>query len=862
MSRKLDVNLGAGQYATAPSLLPTLTRFASPGLLLFAAQQAESLSINRFAAVPAVGRATAAVIARRAEKMTSQSLYRAATSLPWIGGLTNLQPELVASPHLKAQIGVRIGDVGVVRQAISSAFGGEELVLTSAAGLPLVGTSSELLKITLDELPSLSIGSLHAVAAHLDPASNAQLLQSWVHSQRDPAVMVAGIVEIMPWLGEESREQAAHSALSYIKTGALQSTQPWMVSYLVRRLRETARGAKAPELQLLAASLPAPWREVVGRQGRLEHVDDETALRSSYPHEVSGPVLRTEADLAISRMVDVWGDVEKPEYRGFETQPEPLYLNAQVNELHGEVGIPRLDAFTRGRSYRVTVYLAIKDLSSGITADTPAPLDRSLPHELYISFFASWLKPSPPVPIQIREIGGSESTTASVEFVVPPNLATIALQVILLERIGKELTPIQSGVLSGDVVQPGGKGNGISLRIDPHPTRPPNPTTEGVTIMLGDDTLAVYGSPEVDGKFLEPGELKALRTQLGVDALTQWVAIEGVKDEKQLATSLVDLAARGRDVLEIFKKRLVANPETRRRLFDTDDTVRLWSRDLNTDLPVEFIYDGPIPDLKQPSLCAQFFDGLNDGACRKCENRGNAICAFDFWAFRRRIERRVADDLDAGSDKNIARPSAKALLSVSAPAAFGASVTVSADSRKAIIAALKEGGVGIECPAPNWDGWKKLLEDPPHRLLVLLSHTEQGTKLEIENDLIDRQWITNAYVNPHEEQPGPFVLLTGCETARPEYAFLSFVSKFLDQGAAVVVGTLALIREDASAAATLQVLRTLREVVSSETEVEHRTVGEIMRLTRCRLLANKDLTGLNLVAYGDADWEFAPRGVR
>jgi len=112
VSRKLDVNLGAGQYATAPSLLPTLTRFASPGLLLFAAQQAESLSINRFAAVPAVGRATAAVIARRAEKMTSQSLYRAATSLPWIGGLTNLQPELVASPHLKAQIaGVRRTDV-------------------------------------------------------------------------------------------------------------------------------------------------------------------------------------------------------------------------------------------------------------------------------------------------------------------------------------------------------------------------------------------------------------------------------------------------------------------------------------------------------------------------------------------------------------------------------------------------------------------------------------------------------------------------------------------------------------------------------------------------------------------------------
>jgi len=351
-----------------------------------------------------------------------------------------------------------------------------------------------------------------------------------------------------------------------------------------------------------------------------------------------------------------------------------------------------------------------------------------------------------------------------------------------------------------------------------------------------------------------------LRAALGDQVLALWAALGDAKDAEKLAVGLVELAARGNGLLELLQKRLDADAETRRRLFETDETVRLWSRDLNTDLPVEFIYDGPVPDHKHPSLCAHFFDGLKEAACKKCENRRGAICAFDFWGFRRRIERRVADGGDASSGNPIPGSGAKAVLSATAPAAFGASVNVSAASREAIITLLRAGGVEIEGPASDWEAWQALLRRRSHRLLVLLSHTEQGTRLEIGGDAVDRQWITKDYVNPKDEKPGPVVLLPGCETARPEYAFLSFVSRFLDKGAAVVVGTLALIREDASAEATRQLLTALRDVISQEKDVANRTVGEVMRRTRCRLLANRDLTGLNLVAYGDADWRFGPAG--
>jgi hypothetical protein len=140
--------------------------------------------------------------------------------------------------------------------------------------------------------------------------------------------------------------------------------------------------------------------------------------------------------------------------------------------------------------------------------------------------------------------------------------------------------------------------------------------------------------------------------------------------------------------------------------------------------------------------------------------------------------------------------------------------------------------------------------------LVLLSHNETGFDgtLEIDGDSRSSDWLDKSFVNPHESVPGPLVLLTGCETSRPRDSLSSVVAEFLYGGAAVVIGTLAKI--DYRASTTKQIVVALQGVLSEEKDLEDRSVGEVIRQTRCALLRKGDLTGLNLVAYGDANWKF------
>jgi hypothetical protein len=78
----------------------------------------------------------------------------------------------------------------------------------------LVGSPPDLLELALAELSSLSTSTLFTLASRLAAVSNAQLLDAWVNSERRPAEIIAGIVELLPLLGEGRREEAVQSALS------------------------------------------------------------------------------------------------------------------------------------------------------------------------------------------------------------------------------------------------------------------------------------------------------------------------------------------------------------------------------------------------------------------------------------------------------------------------------------------------------------------------------------------------------------------------------------------------------------------------------------------------------------------------
>lgn len=867
MSDSLDIILGRGEFSRAsapePSLLPHLSRVLPLSSLEAAAFQARihaQIDEGGFP-IPALTRAVARVIETRAHHLNAQELYRIAENLPYLGSRVSLVIPMGAPPELRAYLGVREGNADEVRAAIEAATLSRDQIRTRAAALPLIGEADELLEIMLAETLPVPIDSLSSLVPNLNLIAADRLTQYWLDSGAESQVIIAGIVEMLPVLPPELRERMAERALALIARDALSGVENWRVAFAARRLRETARGRSSPELDKLAFDLGSPWRETVIVHGAGPPLSDSELLLSSDPYgvQIAGmPLLTSEAQQALAAMRPPPRgiDYESVPYRG-DSVADELYLNAVVEEVHGEVSIRRKDAFARGTRHRVTVNLATKDLATGIIASDPTPLDRSRAHELYISFLAPWLPPTAPTPLVARP---EDKITASalVEFDPPADLAILELEVLVLEEVGDTVTIVQSATLKGEVVDPGVMGAGITFVVRPRPDRPAIPGEQDVSIALVSDTMSVFGAPKVDGRFPRPGELREVRSRLGSDVLNLWATLEVTIDEKVLAESFLKLAARGRELYESVQALLQADDQTRRLFFQGTGCVRLVTCELDIDVPLEFMHDGPKPNHKKPELCQNFFEGLKRGECQKCRPEGcGALCAFDFWGFRRRIERCVLDDVDAASDKALSGRLSTALLSSkTAPALFGASERVKPQTREEILVALRDTGAEISAPVANWDDWEEALKKGgPYRLLVLLAHTESSPpRIEINGTSLDRQWLDYEHVNPSGERPGPIVLLTGCDTARADATFLSFVSRFLQKGAAVAIGTLASIREDVSGKSTRQILLALRSVIDEGGDGAGRTFGEVMRRARCKLLADRDLTGLNLVAYGDADW--------
>ena len=377
-----------------------------------------------------------------------------------------------------------------------------------------------------------------------------------------------------------------------------------------------------------------------------------------------------------------------------------------------------------------------------------------------------------------------------------------------------------------------------SYRLRIHPPTTPN--------RWGQISRAGWGQSGLTfplGLLEPPAHLMEWRRQMGDKVLSLWAELGKAATDDELAVALARLARRGNEMLGTLRDRLDGPPSALGRVLEGAAGVRLLVRDLDTDVPLEFMHDGPLPDPDEPALCDEFHAALKSGACRQCPDRGNDICGFDFWGIRRRIERRVVDRRDASATTPAAVRAGTSWLSTAmTPAVFGASEKLSETDRRETIARLHAvGAEDVVDAVEDWRAWVAALGDRPHRLLVLLSHTKQGLEsaLEINGHLRDRVDFAQQsdYVNPSGAVPGPITLLTGCETARPTLDFLSFVAAFLTSGAAVVVGTLASIRDDVGAAATGELLNAIRSVLDEVEEPEDRTVGEVMRRTRCRLLA-------------------------
>ncbi len=289
------------------------------------------------------------------------------------------------------------------------------------------------------------------------------------------------------------------------------------------------------------------------------------------------------------------------------------------------------------------------------------------------------------------------------------------------------------------------------------------------------------------------------------------------------------------------------------------ERIQIVSANPDEFLPLEFIYDGPAPDPRKAAACPNQPDALVRGHCGTCPNRQSRhhVCPTRFWGLRKVIERHLYDGKceTPGSQILTNAPASDRRIGPPLVRLFASSDRANKHPNGDRAIAGLQGAMGqdkVVCAA-DWDGWRDCIAEKAPALLVLLPHTgrdEYGEYLEIGTD----EKLTNAQIGRDivGESPPVIVLLLGCETARADVPYASFIGRFRHAEASVVIGTLTPIL-GRHAAPVAEALVARLEGLWKE---PHRavTIGDAMTAMRRDLLRASLPAGLAVVAFGDADW--------
>lgn len=311
----------------------------------------------------------------------------------------------------------------------------------------------------------------------------------------------------------------------------------------------------------------------------------------------------------------------------------------------------------------------------------------------------------------------------------------------------------------------------------------------------------------------------------------------------------------------------------RQKFTDPGDRIQVINLDPERHVPLEFIYDRTTPS-RNATLCAGWQSALTgDGnRCAACDQAAagttgtasaswsDTICPLGFWAVRKVIERFDAARL---ADLSLPTGARRALRPLDA-ALCASTHFVGERERNALRAALNE-----HIAAPNfvddWDQWEQAVHDNPP-LLILIAHHDLDAGLdylEIGDENLDeaRRWrfrpqLNEALINPATIDPGPIVLLLGCETGRriAETGYGGLAGQFKDFHASLVLGTMAKILGRHAAPLAAELVAALTAIDTPDADF-----GTLLRRIRRRLLAHGILMAFALVAIGDAEWRLPAR---
>ena len=363
-----------------------------------------------------------------------------------------------------------------------------------------------------------------------------------------------------------------------------------------------------------------------------------------------------------------------------------------------------------------------------------------------------------------------------------------------------------------------------------------------------------------DELFLNDTELVRRRERLGV---AEGEAL--LDDSDPLVLGFFrDLARHGAALYQTLR---------RQKFTDPGDRIQVINLDPERHVPLEFIYDRATPS-RNARLCAGWQSALTgDGSrCPACDQAAAAaqaqgaaswsdtICPLGFWAVRKVIER-----FDAARLGDLSLPTGPRRALRPLDAALCASTHFVAErERNALRAALTE-HIAAPTVVDDWDQWEQAVHGSPP-LLILIAHHDLDAGLDYleigdENLEEERRWrfrpqLNEALINPATIDPGPIVLLLGCETGRriAETGYGGLAGQFKDFHASLVLGTMAKILGRHAAPLAAELVAELSSIDTPDADF-----GTLLRRIRRRLLAHGILMAFALVAIGDAEWRLPAR---
>lgn len=547
------------------------------------------------------------------------------------------------------------------------------------------------------------------------------------------------------------------------------------------------------------------------------------------------------------------------------TRAAPRYLHARVAEAGGKAPLPHLAA---NHAYCAQVKVGPRDAGFLSVPDEVAGLPVSDRTERLTVVF------SEPVLCPIPQVGwldlppAGATNVCSFAFRTAADTAQIEARIMVLYD-GRVL---QTGVLRGacDGVSPITFERDAVARVQLAGFDNRAHFAAAVVASHAGDGVNRFVAATAEGRaarlMLSGGDLAALTSALGAafDALKNDARPQRALRDPASVAALTGLARHG----ALFHDALVADNEVGPELL-RDDPIQIVSARAGAFLPIELAYCWPAPK-EGAALCEHAEAGLAAGACAPDCGGGtrDRLCPLGFWSLRRVIERctfRASEQHDVG-DFGVSVEPLRGRQKLVRPAGVVLAASERANHRVPTVvsdlaaALAKAVGGAPPIPATTWDEWIARVSSaawPP--LLVLVPHhtsSEGEEVLEIgpaqklgSADLEDR-----IVMGQHARgvDAAPIVVLAGCETLLAGISYESFVTRFRQHGAAVVIGTIAsVLGLDAG-----PVAGELAAALTAEFgHAPPRTLGDVMLGVRRKLVAAGHVMVLALSAYGDADWE-------